>query len=672
MPKTFRPPAVPLITVDPYLNIWSAANQLFDNETKHWTGKNNGMVGMAKIDGQVWRFMGGYDRRSDFETIDCPTMNQVSLQVRALSSIYTFEAAGIRLTVDFTTPLLPDDLDILARPASYVTLSAQSIDGKPHQVELYYDVSGELCVDYPLQEVIPSRQTLDNGAVALKMGTTTQDILRRSGDDIRIDWGYVYLTASTAHPVTTLISDSGARARFVNNGALDRTDDSNFPRAILDGMPILATLTDLGTVGSEARSTYIIVAYDDILSIEYFGTRLPGYWRRTLPTAESLLLAAHRDHADLMARSAAFNERLEADALASGGRKYADMLALAYRQSVAAHKIVADENGDILFLSKENLSNGCINTVDVSYPSIPLYLLYNPELVKGLMRGIFRYAASDAWPYDFAPHDIGRYPLANGQVYGMAMHRQMPIEECGNMLLMAATLAKAEGNADFAAQNWELLSKWCGYLRENGMDPGNQLCTDDFGGHLAHNANLSIKAIVAIAAYGLLCGMRGDEGAKEAHLAEAAKMAQEWEKMAREGDHYRLAFDSEGSWSLKYNLVWDTMLGLNVFPPEIRKREVAYYIRQRNRYGTPLDNRKTYTKSDWLLWSAAMAESQEDFAALIEPLWLFQHETGSRVPTTDWYYTIDGRMTGFVNRSVVGGLFIKVLADKWANAGGAV
>jgi hypothetical protein len=202
-------------------------------------------------------------------------------------------------------------------------------------------------------------------------------------------------------------------------------------------------------------------------------------------------------------------------------------------------------------------------------------------------------------------------------------------------------------------------------LKEYGLDPGNQLCTDDFAGHLAHNANLSIKAIIGIGCYGLLCGMLDKQEAQQEYLDTARNMAAEWERMADDGDHYRLTFDGPGTWSLKYNLVWDTLLQLHLFPEKIRQKEVACYIAKQNRYGIPLDSRKTWTKADWLVWAAALADREEDFAKLIEPLWNFLNETRrARVPFTDWYYTIDGDHVAFINRSVIGGVFIKLLAAK--------
>ncbi|MDR0714968.1 MAG: DUF4965 domain-containing protein [Bacteroidales bacterium] len=772
-----RAPACPLITIDPYTSAWSFTDHLYDSPVKHWTGKDFPLLGVIKVDGEAWRFMGKEipetevifptseqgewegkyttskpARRwmnEDFDdaawqtargafgtiskfaeataktnwtdeyiwvrrTVDLPdnlsgkelylmysnddkavfylngvklfdtgtrcnknatvqlsekavqairpgknllaatchnpvanglldfgilakenqaarfgqTAIQTAVDVQATQTRYSFTCGAVDLKLTFTAPLLTDDLELLSRPVNYITYETASNDGNEHEVEIYFEASAAWALNTPCQESVSSAEEHD-GRIYLKTGSKEQNILAKKGDDVRIDWGYFYMVAEKENTGYEVGNKKTALTR------------------------------NLGKTKNAAGK--IMIGYDDLYSIQYFGENLRPYWNRD---GQSSIIeqfrAADNDYGKLKRACSDFDLKLMRAARKAGGKEYAELCALAYRQAVAAHKLVQAPNGDLLFLSKENFSNGSIGTVDISYPSAPLFLYYNVELAKALLNHIFYYSESGKWKKAFAAHDIGTYPLANGQTYG----GDMPVEETGNMLILTAAIAAIEGNAAYAEKHWLILSIWADYLVREGLDPKNQLCTDDFAGHFAHNANLSIKAILGIASYGYLAGLlnRNDDAAQ--YTQKAKEMAQEWLKMANDGDHYRLTFDQPGSWSQKYNLVWNKILKMDIFPEETAQTEIAYYLTRQNEYGLPLDNRKAYTKADWIIWTATMSDNKETFQQFVSPLYRFVNETASRVPMTDWYRTDKAEQVGFQARSVVGGYFIKLLEEK--------
>jgi Domain of unknown function (DUF4965)/Domain of unknown function (DUF1793)/Domain of unknown function (DUF5127)/Domain of unknown function (DUF4964) len=661
-----RPPAVPLVAHDPYFSIWSAADRLSDTGTTHWTGKPNTLTALIRVDGRVFNLT-GVAGRGGRGAASPSTLEQVRLEVLPTRTVYEFAGAGVRVALTFFTPALPDDLDVLSRPLTYVDWTINSSDGKEHETAVYFDAGSDLVVNTADQPVLASRFQVD-GQTVLRLGSREQPVLAKRGDDLRIDWGYLYVAADRPDGVSQSIAGrQQGRAAFTNTGRLPESDDLSDSFGSGRGpAPVLASSINFGKIASQPVSRYLMIAYDDLYSIEYFERRERAWWRRNGADAAQLLRMGRADHDALLEKSKVFDAQLMADLRQAGGEKYARLAALAYRQTLAAHKLVADADGTALFFPKENFSNGCISTVDVIYPSAPFALLFNPRLLQAQLQPVLDYARMSRWRWPFAPHDLGTYPQANGQVYGggeRTEDNQMPVEESGNMLIMLAALAKVEGNAEYAAKYWPELTRWAEYLKEKGLDPENQLSTDDFAGHLAHNANLSIKAITALGAYGMLADMTGRKDVGAQYGRTAQEFAKKWMEMASDGDHYRLAFDNPGTWSQKYNLVWDKLLGLNLFPPEVARKEIAFYLTKQNKYGLPLDNRRAYTKLDWILWTATLADNQADFESLVSPAYQFANDSESRVPLTDWYDTVTAKQQGFQARSVVGGLFVKMLAD---------
>ena len=748
--NTLRAPAYPLVSIDPNTSAWSASDHLYDSPVQHWTGKEFPLIGVLKVDGEIYRFLGAEDgeyswvlpaddswtgkktialekpkegekyymvyggntgtefyfndvrvarmgRRAykdlftaippaAMETLQDgdnvlsinaddaegdltpqfgilvhrdadPLLGNTAVQkyadVQPTRTIYGFTCGPVDLELTFMAPLLLDNLELVSRPVNYISYDVKANDGKKHDVQIYFEASPLWAVDYPSQQTA-TESFEDGGLVYLKTGTLSQNILGKKGDDRRIDWGYFYLVSEKKG------TDAGVgTGEALRNAFLSGTPVSEVGTTGNDGAGRMAIVRDLGT--SAKASGKVMIGYDDIYSIQYFQENLRPYWNKDgSKTIQDAFKAALADYPSLVKKCSAFDLRMMKDALASGGKEYAEICALAYRQSIHAHKLVEAPNGDLLWLSKENNSNGSIGTVDVTYPSAPLFLLYNPKLAEGLMNHIYYFSESGQWTKPFPAHDVGTYPLANGQTYG----GDMPVEEGGNMLTLTAAVCHYENDFSYAKKHWETLTTWTEYLMQFGLDPEDQLCTDDFAGRFAHNVNLSVKAILGIASYGYMAGKLGYQDVAEKYTSAAKEMAAKWMEMADDGDHYRLTFDRPDTWSQKYNLVWDKLLGLGIFPEEVAKKELAYYPKVSNEYGLPLDNRMTYTKTDWILWTATLSDDMEEFQSFVNPVRKFMDETVDRVPMSDWVFTDNPTHRGFKARSVVGGYFIKMLADK--------
>lgn len=650
----YKYPAYPLITCNPFFSVWSMSDTLYGDQTRHWTGSQHSMTGIITVDGVQKLFMGKLKHNPYYNSCGPKPIEQTGLQVTPLKTKYTFSDGQIELEVCFVTPLILTDLELMSRPVSYISYNIKSLDSKTHNCSVYIDFSSLMAVNKPDEEVLFGRTDR-----SVWCGRGERNMLEVSGDDHRINWGYLH--------VSSLDGELGVTKDSMKHKAYkkDVLTDSNIPYGFIkvsDDFPAIF-YKNTCQIGEKPFASFICVAYDDIHSLIYFGKEVDAYYRKSSSFTD-ILNNSLDSYEEIMKKTDIFEKDLleKANRISSD---YAKLVSIAYRQSVAAHKLAwtGDEG---IFVSKECFSNGCAATVDVTYPSVPLFLIYNPTLVEYMLNPIFKMIELGKWNFDFAPHDAGQYPLLNGQVYGLAANElqkrlQMPIEECGNIILCIAALCRASGNTAYAQKHFNILKQWADYLVQFGFDPENQLCTDDFAGHLAHNCNLSVKAIMGIAAWGMILDMSGNKDEAAEYISKAREFAKKWKKEAADGDHYRLAFDKPDSWSIKYNLVWDKLFGLNIFDEDIFVSEISYYMKKINQYGLPLDNRSDYTKSDWQMWSTVLSDNNEYRDKIVSSMLKMLSDTNDKVPFTDWYYTTRAVQEGFQNRTVQGGLFINML-----------
>ena len=320
--KDFLPRAIPLVTVDPYFNIWSFSDHLYDDTPRHWTGHQNSMTGIIRVDGKNYRFMGLVETEREMYYLEPEPLRQLSVKLTPTRTVYTFGNETVELRVTFTGSLLLDDLDLMSRPASYVFYEVRSVDGQAHEVTVYLDISSQAAVNESSQTVLFGKD--ENG---IYCGRGEEGMLTRSGDDLRIDWGWLHLAAPDHQYVIVNTKDkknalSGSPylhlPKFTKlDGCL--SDRVHLEQEVREGIPCLGCLKTSGVDGKETMTGLVILGYDDIHSIEYFGKQADAYWKRDGRSFDEVFKKAIDEYEAVSARTQAFDEELKKEALVAYG-----------------------------------------------------------------------------------------------------------------------------------------------------------------------------------------------------------------------------------------------------------------------------------------------------------------------------------------------------------------
>ena len=655
-----RPPAAPLIVRSPYLSTWQRSTVSPGTWQTFWNGDTTAMAGIVRIDGTSFVFAG------DPSIGDAgAALEQTHLTLTATRSVFTLQSRGVQITLEYLSPIEPGDLQRQSIPMAWVLVTARSIDGASHDVSLYLDVSGEWLSGDPSQQFTwaPVSVPYSGGALqAWTMQLAEQQILTEIDD--RAQWGTIILATPQISGLSYQSGPSGTvRTQFVDQGVLLDTDDTSYTSIGGDGYPSFGFALDLGQVGSQPQTRQFSLGQVRTPLVCYLGTPLQPLWTEYFSDWQQMLAFFHADIAGARQRANTLDAKVSADARKAGGAKYEALCVLSLRQAYGATELaVGPDNTPWAFL-KEISSDGDTSTVDVIFPASPVWIYLDPQYLSLLLRPIFGYPASGQWTARFAPHDLGPYPTASGYPHNGG--ENMPVEESGNMLIMAAAYTRAAPGTTalvYLQANYRWLKRWADYLVATLPDPGLQNQTDDFAGKIAHSVNLALKGIVAVAAMGQIAEGCGEQADAIHFRAKAKQFIAYWLKHAQAPGHSHLGLTyrrpGRREWGNTYNAYPDALLGTGLVPDSVAAEQAAFYRTKTNRFGLPLQTPHRYGKTDWQMWLAAWLHRYPISQELIEREYRYANTTQSRVPFCDLYSTISGdQVYGFQARPVQGGIF---------------
>ena len=330
---------------------------------------------------------------------------------------------------------------------------------------------------------------------------------------------------------------------------------------------------------------------------------------------------------------------------------YYSIVALSARQVMGAYVFTIPPAGgcsntssnmsEPLLFQKEISSDGNVNTVDVMFPAMPFFLYANPELLRYNLEPLYQNQEGGFYPNEYSMHDLGaHFPNATGHVEGDDEY--MPVEESGNMILMTYAYFKFSGNSAFIRQHYAKLQQFATYLINFSLTPGVQLSTDDFAGQLVNQTNLAIKGIVGLQAMSNIATIAGDTASAQNYSSTASSFYSQWEEFAIDPSerHTVLSYQWRSSYGLLYNTFPNMLLNLNLIPQSLYDMQSDWYPTVSQIFGVPLDNRHSYTKSDWEMWTAATC-SPETRRLFVNALGYWLNQTSTDRPFTDLYETVD-------------------------------
>ncbi|GFF24109.1 uncharacterized protein C16H5.12c [Aspergillus lentulus] len=596
-------------------------------EPQFWTGQDLGWSIMVRVDGQTYSLMGVKEPGEGVQPAVVHTA-----EYTATHSVFTASAGTVMVTLDFFSPVSPSNYLRQSLPFSYLTVSVSGTSANSVQVFSSIDgrwtgvSEGAVC------------EFDDAGSTAMFSLKVEDATLYAESSDMAT-WGEtIFASRPTASSMLSFASGNGDRVRsqFVKTGGLAAGGQQ------CKSEDVVALSHELGVVTGDQKVTFA-VGYVRQKAINYLGKAYTGYYRAKYPDTYEAVTYFLDDYSDALSESLILDQKLSTTAKSVAGQKYADIVALSTRQAYGGIDLTIPndtlDTSEVLAFIKELSSDGNVNTVDVIMPAFPIYWVMDPDYIRLLLEPMMKYLAAGRWHRPYVIHDMGsHYPNAVGHDDQQA--EPMPIEECGNLMVLTLAYVRATGDEAWATQYFDILKGYADYLVENGIDIAEQLSSNDAAGPLANETNLAIKAAVGLKAFGELTGLTqySNIADSRADLLFVQGLGTDEQKT-----HFVLQYpDKPSSWKTPYNLYPDVLLSLGTFAKEVHQMSSTFFRSVRGEYGVPLDSRQDWAKSDWNMWLAGTLDDSTR-SEFIDDLWAFMTNGQHNWPFSDRYITTSAK-----------------------------
>ena len=584
----------------------------------------------------------------------------IDAEFTATHTYFELSAGNASILLDFFSPVTPKDLVRQSLPFSYLTVSATGSSN----VQVYTDIDESWTAQ---SGNTLSNFTTSSGTLIYELSVEGAKPFDTNGD--RALWGTVVLAAGNSNG-TEVQAGNGVyqdlRSEFISSGSLA---GGNSSYAVGDVVALAQNIT------STSNATFVL-GYVRTPAINFLGKSQAHYYMSQYKNTLTAVQAFINDYPNAVAESQALDTEIASAALSTAGSNYSDIVTLSVRQSYGASDVVIpadslDTNSTFVFL-KEISSDGDANTVDVIFPTFPIWYTMSPDWIQFTLEPLLQYLQSGKWTLPFFVHDLGFYPNALGFANSNDDEKQ-PVEECGNALILAYAYASATGDVSWVSQYTGVLQKYAAdYLIKSGLNQKAQLSSDDGAGPAANQTNLAIKAAVGLNAFGQMTGMTNYS---EAGLSIANQIYND--SLATDADktHFQFQYGStsntshyNNTWITTYNLFPDALFNLSTFPQAAFDMQSDWYPTRfaisANTNGIPLYLGLDWQKTDWVHFAAAVA-SDATRDLFINSVWAFvsENSTDNQVPFSDkWFIKSQGKDVGgayfdFKARPVVGGHF---------------